>query len=551
MKKSTKSLLSKGIAVLLALSMTACSGNGVEKTTESATEVKTGAETTEATAVKEEPSGDNPLIIAMTCGDIPNTDSEPTQGQEGYRFVSFQLYDALVKWDLSSETEPSKIIPGLAESWSQSESDAKEWMFELRQGVKFHDGTDFNADCVIFTLDRLLNKDFEYYSATCAASVGNFLGQIASWEKVDDYTVKIFTKDPYNYLIYDLPYIMIPGMAAVKEKKDAFADSPVGSGPFRFVSKTAGQELVLERNEAYWGDVPKTKTVILKPISDPSARLAALKSGEVNWVECPPVEAIQGLESEGYKIKTNDYPHAWTYILNTKRGPFAKKEVRQAMSYAIDREGLCRDLLLGVGEPLSQLMYAGSPWYSEEAPKYEYNPEKAKELLAEAGYPDGFKTSFVAPVAGSGNMFPTIMNEYIQKNLSEVGIQVELQMMDWNAVNNVMKNGFEGEYAELGALNSSFYTMFPTVFNKYCGSTGAFNMGGYSNPEYDELIKKANASPETEANQYFIEAEQIIAEEQPWIIVCNDKNLRVVAPNVEGLIQSQTWYADLSKILVK
>ena len=324
--KHVKRFLALSLAAALLAGCVSC-GNSDEKT--SPTGGGSGVDST----------GDGgTLRIAMTCAALPNTDSE---GQEGYRFVSFQLYDALVKWDASSETEAGKIIPGLATSWEQNPENPKRWTFHLREGVKFHDGTDFKADCVIFALDRVMNPDFEYYSTTCAASVGSFLANIESYAKVDDYTITIDTVQDNNaYLIYDLPYIMIPSMEAVKEKGDGFADAPVGSGPFRFVSKIAGQELVMERNENYWGNVPQIKTLILKPISDASARLAALQSGEVDWAEVVPVESLESLKSQGYQVKLNDYPHAWLYIMNTESGPFADARVRQAFSMSIDREGL-------------------------------------------------------------------------------------------------------------------------------------------------------------------------------------------------------------------
>lgn len=359
--KHVKRFLALSLAAALLAGCVSC-GNSDEKT--SPTGGGSGVDST----------GDGgTLRIAMTCAALPNTDSEPTEGQEGYRFVSFQLYDALVKWDASSETEAGKIIPGLATSWEQNPENPKRWTFHLREGVKFHDGTDFKADCVIFALDRVMNPDFEYYSTTCAASVGSFLANIESYAKVDDYTITIDTVQDNNaYLIYDLPYIMIPSMEAVKEKGDGFADAPAGSGPFRFVSKIAGQELVMERNENYWGNVPQIKTLILKPISDASARLAALQSGEVDWAEVVPVESLESLKSQGYQVKLNDYPHAWLYIMNTESGPFADARVRQAFSMSIDREGLCNDILQGVGTPLAQLMYPGSPWYAEGVEEYTY-----------------------------------------------------------------------------------------------------------------------------------------------------------------------------------
>ena len=151
--KHVKRFLALSLAAALLAGCVSC-GNSDEKT--SPTGGGSGVDST----------GDGgTLRIAMTCAALPNTDSEPTEGQEGYRFVSFQLYDALVKWDASSETEAGKIIPGLATSWEQNPENPKRWTFHLREGVKFHDGTDFNADCVIFALDRVMNPDFEYCGA--------------------------------------------------------------------------------------------------------------------------------------------------------------------------------------------------------------------------------------------------------------------------------------------------------------------------------------------------------------------------------------------------
>lgn len=507
--KHVKRFLALSLAAALLAGCVSC-GNSDEKT--SPTGGGSGVDST----------GDGgTLRIAMTCAALPNTDSEPTEGQEGYRFVSFQLYDALVKWDASSETEAGKIIPGLATSWEQNPENPKRWTFHLREGVKFHDGTDFNADCVIFALDRVMNPDFEYYSTTCAASVGSFLANIESYAKVDDYTITIDTVQDNNaYLIYDLPYIMIPSMEAVKEKGDGFADAPVGSGPFRFVSKIAGQELVMERNENYWGNVPQIKTLILKPISDASARLAALQSGEVDWAEVVPVESLESLKSQGYQVKLNDYPHAWLYIMNTESGPFADARVRQAFSMSINREGLCNDILQGVGTPLAQLMYPGSPWYAEGVEEYTYNPERAKELLAEAGYPDGFSMKIEAPT-GRYTMDAEI-SQAIVAMLSQVGITVDLQLLESSAYSNV----FSAHSAEDG-----FMTCFGLgFFDASYGMIGYFGVNtsgesNWNNQEYIDMYYEAEFNMnEEERTQLFQEMQQMVADEVPYAIICQIDN---------------------------
>ena len=494
----------------------------------------------------------NPLIIAMTCSDLPSTDSQPTDGYEGFRFVGFQLYDGLLRWDCTQGEKASELTPGLAESWSQSTEDPLVWTFNLRHDVTFHDGTPFNADAVIFAYDRVIDSESEYYNPTCAGSVSSYIRQIASYEKIDDYTLTITTKTVDNFILYDLSFILIPSPTAVMAAGSDFINSPVGTGPFKFVSKTEGQELVMEANTEYWGEVAKTKTVIMKPIADSSSRLAALMSGEVNWAEVTPPESLDLLKDNGYQVLLNGYPHVWTYMLNLQHSPFSDVRVRQAMSYAIDRETLCSDILNGCGTALDQFCYSGSPWFDATAQSYAYDPEKAKELLADAGYPDGFDTTFLVPTSGSGNMWPQVMNEFIQKNLADVGINVTLESLDWNTMISAMIAGFTGDYESVGAMNSSYYTLYPNVFEKYFGSHGSFNIGGYSNAEYDALAAAAQqASSDEERDANLVDAEHILSDELPWMFVCSDLNLRVLAPNVAGFVQPQSWFCDLTSVVVE
>ena len=530
--KHVKRFLALSLAAALLAGCVSC-GNSDEKT--SPTGGGSGVDST----------GDGgTLRIAMTCAALPNTDSEPTEGQEGYRFVSFQLYDALVKWDASSETEAGKIIPGLATSWEQNPENPKRWTFHLREGVKFHDGTDFNADCVIFALDRVMNPDFEYYSTTCAASVGSFLANIESYAKVDDYTITIDTVQDNNaYLIYDLPYIMIPSMEAVKEKGDGFADAPVGSGPFRFVSKIAGQELVMERNENYWGNVPQIKTLILKPISDASARLAALQSGEVDWAEVVPVESLESLKSQGYQVKLNDYPHAWLYIMNTESGPFADARVRQAFSMSINREGLCNDILQGVGTPLAQLMYPGSPWYAEGVEEYTYNPERAKELLAEAGYPDGFSMTITVPSNYKPHMDTA---QVLVQQLAEVGITAEIQAVEWESwVSDVYTNRqFQSTVVGVDASNMTARALLERFT-----STADNNFINYSNADYDALFAQAQATADdAEQTALYKEMEKNLTEHAANVYIQDLADLVVLRNGLEGYQFYPIYVMDLSTV---
>lgn len=492
------------------------------------------------------------LVIGMSASNIPVPDTMPTEGYEGMRFVGYQLYDALVKWDLTQGEKPAELVPGLAESWEHSESDKTVWTFHLRKGVTFHDGTSFNADSVIFALDRLMKPDSEYYNAQIAGSTGSSLRFIAKYAKLDDYTVVIHTAGPYSFLLYDLASILIPSPDAIKSGGTGYTNHPAGTGPFKFVSQKQGQEMVMEKNEKYWGTVPKIERLVLRPIGDPSARLAAVQSGEVNWVEIPPTESIEQLKSMDFQVLTNAYPHIWPYVLNTTSGPWSDKRVRQAANYAIDREGMSKDLLGGASIPATQLMYKGNAWYSEDAEPYTYNPEKAKKLLADAGYPNGFKTTYLVPTSGSGNMWPVQMNEYIQKNLKAVGIDMKLESIEWQSLLNQYLQGFPKD-KDLGAINISLPTIAPSSFTNFFSSGALFpkgiNIGGYSNPKLDEILDKAKSSFDTEEQSELLkQASRIIADDAPWLFVVHDLNLRALAPGIKGFIQPQSWFVDLTSI---
>ncbi|THF74157.1 ABC transporter substrate-binding protein [Cohnella fermenti] len=495
------------------------------------------------------------LIIGMSAANIPVPDTYPTEGFEGMRFVGYQLYDALVNWDLSDPDQPAALKPGLAESWETSEADPTLWTFHLRQNATFHDGTPFNADAVIFGLDRIMKTDFEYYDAQIAGNSGSGLRYVDSYEKVDDFTVTVKTKGVYSFLLYDLTGILFGSPDAIKTSGKDYANHPVGTGPFKFVSMKLGQELVMAKNESYWGGAPKLDQVILRPISDSSARLAALQAGEIDWAEVPPTESIPQLKNAGFQIMTNPYPHVWPYVLNVQDGPWKDVKVRQAANYAIDREGMSAALLNGAATPATQPMYSGHEWYSEDGEPYTYDPEKAKQLLAEAGYPNGFSTTFIVPTSGSGNMWPIQMNEYVQKNLKAVGIDVKIESIEWQSLLSSYVQGFPKD-KEVGAYNISLPTISPSFYSTFFATSAIFpngiNIGGYSNAELDDLIGKAMAEFDVvKQSEYLKQASAILADDAPWIYVVHDLNLRALSPKVKGFVQPQSWFADLSTVSIQ
>jgi peptide/nickel transport system substrate-binding protein len=490
----------------------------------------------------------------MSAGNLPVPDIVPTEGAEGRRFVGYQIYDGLVRWDLTSADKTSVPIPGLAESWDIS-ADKITWTFHLRKNVKFHDGTPWNADAAIFGLDEVVKKDFEFYNSAAAASISANLKWIDSYRKIDDYTIEIKMKEPFSLFHWDLNWLLFASPEAVKKYGKDYINHPVGTGPFKFVSMVPGQKMVLEPNKEYWGKVPKLDRLILRPMPESSARLAALQTGEVNWAEVPPPESMELLKKQGFQVLLNAYPHIWPLTLNLQIKPWDNKLVRQAANYAIDREGLANSLLGGAARPAKQLMYPGNAWYSEGSIEYTYNPEKAKKLLAEAGYANGFETTFVVPSSGSGNMWPLPMIEFVQQNLAAVGIKVKVEVMEWATMNPAFRAGFPkdkqigavmislGTYAPMHAIDRNFSkTSFPPIGN---------NKGMYSNPQVDELINQIKVADPDAMIPLMKKATAIITEDAPWIFVVHDLNLRVLAPNVKGLVMAQNWFVDLDTVWVK
>ena len=182
----------------------------------------------------------------------------------------------------------------------------------------------------------------------------------------------------------------------------------------------------MERFEDYWGNQPNIDRIIARPLAEPTTRLAALRADEVDWIEVPPSDSIDTLEEEGYQLFTKIYPHVWPYQINVLKPPYDNKLVRQALNYAIDRESLCRDLLNGICIPSTGFAYPGHVSFGNPAETYTYDPDKAKALLEEAGVELPITFRALISTSGSGQMSPLPMNEFIQRNLKEVGVEMEL-----------------------------------------------------------------------------------------------------------------------------
>jgi peptide/nickel transport system substrate-binding protein len=491
------------------------------------------------------------LTIGMTAGDIPNLDTvlSSDQGYEGYRFVGNQLYDGLTKYDLEQGTEIPKIVPGLATSWTAN-ADASVWTFHLRTGVTFTDGTPFDADAVIYNLDRYMNKKAPQFYAAASATAALSVGGIKTYKKVDDTTIQIDTNGPYSHLAEDLVFVYMASPTALKKYGNTnFANHPVGTGPFVFKSEARGQQVIFTANKSYWGGAPKLSELVLKPIPDPSARQAALQAGEVNWIEAPSPDDIAALKKANYQLLTNSYDHVWPWILDLSKKPLNDVRVRQAMNYAIDRQTMATSLLQGTADPAYQIAPHASLAYNSANDVFSYNPTKAKQLLVAAGYPNGFSMSLSYPTSGSGNMEPGPMNQELQSDLAKVGIKVQLKPIEWATMLTDFSGGKIPDGAD--AINISLTFIQETFWALAFSSTSPLNVGHYKNPAVDKLIGESLRQPDaTKRAALYAQISALVDKDAVWLDIVNDRNPRALAPDVHGFVEPKSWFVDLTTVSV-
>jgi ABC-type transport system substrate-binding protein len=505
------------------------------------------------------------LRIGMTASDIPLTTGQTDQGGEGQRFIGYTLYNSLIEWDLTSADKPSGLVPGLATSWEVNPADKTKWTFKLRDGVKFHDGSAFDANAVVWNLDKILKQDAPQFDKRQSAQGKSRIPAVASYKVIDPLTVEITTTTPDATFPYQISWILMSSPANWEKQGknwDAVAQKPSGTGPWKMESGfTPRERAELTPNKDYWDKarVPKLDKLVLIPLPEPNTRVAALRSGQVNWIEAPAPDSVKSLKEAGFKIITNSYPHNWTWHLSRVEGsPWNDIRVRKAANLAVDRQGI-NELLGGMSIPAQGYMPPGHQWFGKPTFKLDYNIEEAKKLMAEAGYGPNkrIKTKVVISSSGSGQMLPMQMNEYIQQTLAEIGIDIEYEVSDWNTVINIWRAGAKDPSAKgATAVNYSYFIQDPftaMIRQSQCNLAppAGTNWGYYCDKDMDALFDKVrNTFDAKEQDKVMQQIHEKYVNDALFLMVTHDVNPRAMTDKVKGFVQAQNWFQDFSPITV-
>ncbi len=507
-------------------------------------------------------SAESVVRYGISLADIPLTSGQPDRGAGAYQFTGYTIYDPLVAWEMNVADRPGKLVPGLASEWKADATDPRKWTFTLRKGVKFHDGSAFDAAAVIWNLDKVLDDKAPHFDKRQSAQVKPRLPSVASYRKIDDSTVEITTKTVDSFFPYQMLWFLVSSPAGYEKAGkdwDKFASAPSGTGPFKLDKLVPRERAELVKNVDYWDKtrLPKTDRMVLIPIPDALSRTNALLAGQVDLIETPAPDAVPQLKSAGMKIVTNITPHVWNYHLSVLPGsPWTDVRLRKALNLAVDRDGVV-ELMNGLAKPAIGQVDPSSPWFGKPKFALKYDLAEAKRLVAEAGYSPQkpLKATFVIAQGGTGQMLSLPMNEFLQGSFKEIGVDVDFKVVELEALYTYWRKGAKDESAAgITANNIAYVTSDPLYaivrfFHSGQAAPVGVNWGGYANPAVDALIDQAKTTFDpAKQDELLAKAHELIVDDAALVWVVHDTNPHALSPKVKQFVQAQHWFQDLTTI---
>lgn len=463
------------------------------------------------------PSG--PKVLTVVQGIHPEGLDPHLHTTQAALNASTHIFDSLVIQDYKQ----NKMVGVLATDWRRVND--RTWQFRLRRGVRFTNGEEFDAATVKYNVERVLNPDTK-------ATIKVYLDSINRAVIVDKYTVNIITNDPDPLLLLGLTTLfMVPRVHGAKVGVTGLTREPIGTGPYKFVEEVRDERIVLAANPDYWGGKPGLDRVVFRAAPEASTRMAALRAGEADIIAQVNITDVPALKSGSTYVASVPSLRAIYIILDqTRPGPLQSAKVRQALNHAVDKDAIVFNILQSFGVKLSgQVLTPGYVGFQREIKAYAYDPEKARRLLAEAGYPQGFRLTLWSP-RGRYVMDKEIA-ETVTGQLAMVGVQVDLQIREWGtfitdvrrrALSNMLLMGF------VTPPDASFMYSLHTTNGPYTYRTV---------PEFDAIVRQMRqVVDETQRRELLKRATTMMYEDPPVIFLHQQVDLYGVNKRVRGFV---------------
>ncbi|AKU27135.1 Glutathione-binding protein GsiB [Geobacillus stearothermophilus] len=463
-------------------------------------------------------------ITIAVAADFTTMDPHDTNDTLSYS-VQKTMLQGLVGFD-----KEMKVIPVLAENYSVNDN-ATEFTFKLRKGIKFHDGTPFNAEAVKANLDRLTDPN----STLIRSSLFKVIKETIV---VDEYTVKVVLSEPFGAMLntFAHPAAMMISPQALKKYGDEVSKHPVGTGPYMFEEWQPGDHLTVKKNPDYWNATGnEVDSITFKPTPENGTRIAMLQAGDADIIYPVPTESVKSIDGKnGIIVETNPSIVVQYLSMNTLKKPFDDPRVRQAINYAINKEAFTQVVFNGFASPLKSVIAPNTQFYSEQK-GYDFDLEKAKKLMAEAGYANGF----TATLWGNNNSTSMKAMEFIQQQLAQINIKVNIESMESGTLSDKIWNVKTPEEAEIQlyyggwspSTGDADWGIRPLLGGKESYPPFSYNTAYYNNEKVNELISDAlkTADPNVRKKVY-AEIQTEIWNDAPWAFlavtdtICGYKN---------------------------
>ncbi|WP_141430465.1 ABC transporter substrate-binding protein [Bacillus sp. 03113] len=492
------------------------------------------------------------VLVYGRGGDAVSLDPATVTDGESL-IVANQIFENLVSYKKDS----TEIQPELAKSWEVSD-DGLTYTFKLQEGVKFQDGTDFNAEAVVTNFDRWANgnvEQFPYYQSQFGGFKGEESAVIKEVKAVDKNTVQFTLFRPQAPFLKNVAMTPfgISSPAAIEKYGDKYIENPVGTGPFKFQEWKRNDTITVVKNDDYWKKgLPKLDKVILKVIKDNSARLNALTKGEVDLIDgVNPSDIEKVKSSKNLQLFERPSMNIGYLGFNVEKAPFDNPKVRQAISHAVNKEGLIKNFYEGTAIPAKNPIPPSISGYNDDIKDYDYNLDEAKKLLAEAGYPNGFSVDFwtmpvVRPYMPNGQK----VAEALQADFEKIGIKTKIVTFEWGTYLDKLANGegpmfIAGWTGDNGDADNFMYALLDK------DAIGSNNFSYYANNDFHDLLIKAQTeTDEAKRNDYYKQAQVIAHDDAPWVPIAHSTPQLAGKSTIKGFIPHPTGSQSFAEITV-